>query len=448
MVLDRLSTGLRATIDKVKGALFVDDSLVNEIVKDIQRSLLSADVNVKLVFELTESIKKRLKQEETPKSLSKKDHLIKIIYEELVRFVGDAKKSLDLDRKPSFVMLVGLFGSGKTTSAGKLARYYKNRGYKVAAVQTDTWRPAAYEQLRTLCEQTGVDFFGVKGEKDPRVIFETFKDRYDEYDLVIVDSAGRDALSEELIGEIADMKTLVDPSESILVISADLGQSAQKQAEVFNEAVDITGVIISKMDGTARAGGALSACAKAQAPVVFIGTGERIADLEPFDPQGFISRLLGMGDLSALLDRAQEAFTQEEAQDLSERFMSGDFTLEDLYEQMSSVRKMGSLSKIMEMIPGMGQLKLPKEALDVQEKQLDTWRYILDSMTPYEKKTPDDITVSRIERISAGSGTQYKDVRALLKQYKQAKKMSKMFKGGSEKKLEKMMKRMGGQMPR
>lgn len=448
MVLERLSSGLRATIGKIKDALFVDDGLVNEIVKDIQRSLLSADVNVKLVFELTETIKKRIKSEATPKSISKKDHVVSIIYSELVSFVGDARKSLELDAKPSFVMLVGLFGSGKTTTAGKLARYYKNRGFKVAAVQTDTWRPAAYEQLRTLCERAGVDFYGVEGEKDPRKIFAKFEDVYAKYDLVIVDSAGRDALSSELIGEIADMKALVEPQESLLVISADLGQSAQKQAEAFNDAVDLSGVIITKMDGTAKAGGALSACAKAQAPVVFIGTGERIADLEPFDPQGFVGRLLGMGDLSALLDRAQEAFTEEDAKDMSDRLMSGEFTLEDLYEQMSSVRKMGSLSKLMEMIPSMGKVKLPKEALDVQEQQLDKWKYILSSMTPYEKTHPDDITVSRIERISKGSGTAYGDVRGLLKQYKQAKKMGKMLKGGSDKSIEKMMKRMGNQMPR
>ena len=448
MVLEKLSSGLRSTIDKVRSALFVDDTLVGEIVKDIQRSLLSADVNVKLVFELTERIKTRIKSEPTPTSLSKKDHVVSIIYSELVAFVGDAKRELDTSRSPSFIMLVGLFGSGKTTTAGKLARYYKNRGFKVAAVQTDTWRPAAFEQLRTLCSQAGVDFYGIEGEKDPVAIFERFADRYDRYDVVIVDSAGRDALSDDLIDEISRMRKRVDPTESLLVISADLGQSAQKQAETFNEAVNVTGVIITKMDGTARAGGALSACAKAQAPVVFIGTGERIADLESFDPKGFIGRLLGMGDLSGLLERAQEAFTEEEAMDMSERLMSGEFTLEDLYEQMASVRKMGSFSKVLEMVPGMGQLKLPKEALDVQEQQLDKWRYIIDSMTPYEREHPDVVSVSRIERISNGSGTEYADVRGLLKQYKQAKKMSKMLKGGSEKKIEKLMRRMGSQMPR
>jgi len=439
MVLDRLGSGLRGAFDKVRGALFVDDTVINELTKDLQKVLLASDVNVKLVFELTKKIKERIKSEKTPSTLSKKDHLLKIVYEELVEFVGIEPKPLDVSSKPSFIMLVGLFGSGKTTTAGKLARYYKNRGYKVAAVQTDTWRPAAFEQLKTLCGQVDVDFYGEKNNKDAIGIFNKFKDKYNDYDIVIVDSAGRDALSEDLISEIRTLKNTVNPSESLLVISADLGQTAEKQARSFNEAVNVTGVIITKMDGTAKAGGALTACAVTGTNIRFIGVGEKINDLEQFDPEGFIGRLLGMGDIKGLLEKAQEAFREEDVEDLSKRLMKGDFTLQDLYDQMQAMRKMGPLSKVMEMIPGMSQVKMPKDALKVQEERLVKWKYIMDSMTIEEKNNPDSIGSSRIERISTGSGTEYSDVRALLKQYRESKKMMKMMKGQNPKKLQRMM---------
>ena len=439
MVLDRLGAGLKGAFDKVRSALFVDDSVINELTRDLQKVLLASDVNVKLVFELTKKIKERIKSEKTPAAISKKDHLLKIVYEELVEFVGKEPKPLVISDKPSFILLVGLFGSGKTTTAGKLARYYKNRGYKVAAVQTDTWRPAAYEQLKTLCGQVGADFFGMKGEKDALKIFNSFSDKYDDYDIVIVDSAGRDALSGDLISEIKSLKGEVDPSESLLVISADLGQTAEKQARSFNEAVNVTGVIITKMDGTAKAGGALTACAVTGTNVRFIGVGEKPEDFEQFDPQGFIGRLLGMGDIRGLLEKAQDAFKEEDVEDMSKRLMRGEFTLQDLYDQMQAMRKMGPLSKVMEMVPGMGQIKMPKEALKVQEERLEKWKYIMDSMTREEKDNPDIMGSSRIERISTGSGTQYSDVRALLKQYKESKKMMKMMKGQNPKKLQKMM---------
>ncbi len=442
-MLDKLSSNLKNAFEKVKNSLFVDDKVINELIKDLQKALLSSDVNVKLVFQLTKNIKERIKKEKTPPGLSKKEHLIKIVYDELVKFLGEEQKTLDLQKKPSFIMLVGLFGSGKTTTAGKLARYYKNRGYKVATVQTDTWRPAAYEQLKTLSEQSNVDFYGIKGEKNAIKIFETYKEKYNNYDIVIVDTAGRDALSEELIEEIKELKQKIQPSEVLLVINADIGQAAEKQAKTFHEAANVTGIIITKLDGTAKAGGALTACAVSGAKVAFIGTGEKITDLETFDPEGFVGRLLGLGDLKGLLEKVEEAFKQEDVEDLQKKLLKGEFNLIDLYEQMKAMKKMGPLSKVLELIPGFSSIKLPKEALQDQEKNIEKWKYILDSMTKEELENPEIITASRIERIHKGSGTEYSDVKMLLKQYKQSKKMVKMLKGQNPKKLQRMMSGMG-----
>ncbi|MFT4309919.1 MAG: signal recognition particle protein Srp54 [Candidatus Woesearchaeota archaeon] len=443
MVLESLSKGLRGALDKVRSSLFVDDALVNDIVKELQKALLSSDVNVSLVLELTRNIKERIGKEKTPPGLSKKEHLIKIVYDELVSFVGSSQKTLDLSAKPSFIMLVGLFGSGKTTTAAKIARYYKHRGLSVACVQTDTWRPAAYDQLQQLCKSLDIPFYGMKNNNDPVAIFEHYQKEYLRHDIVIVDTAGRDALSNDLITEIMNMKKTVNPHESLLVMSADLGQAAKTQAQAFHDAVNVTGVIITKMDGTAKGGGALSACAITNAPVVFIGTGEKPGDIEPFNPEGFIGRLLGLGDLDLLLEKAKDAFVGQDNEDIQRKFLEGDYTLVDLYEQMQAMRKMGPLSKVMEMIPGMSGLKLPKEALDVQEDNLVKWKYILDSMTREELQDPSIVTSGRVERISVGSGTDYKDVKALLKQYRESKKMVKMMKGQNPKKMQKMMQRMG-----
>jgi len=448
MVLEKLGSSLKDTLAKIAKAVFVDDTVINELVKDIQRALLQADVNVKLVFELTNKIREKIKSEETPGGLTKKEHLVNIVYEELVQFLGGEKTEITLDdkKKPNKLMLVGLFGSGKTTTAGKLAKFFFKRGKKVALVGLDVWRPAAMEQLEQVGKQAKVPVFINKQEKDPIKIYKEFEDKYKDFDLLIVDTAGRDALNEELIDEIEKVTKTVQPDETLLVISADIGQAAQKQAETFHHACGVTGVIATKMDGTAKAGGALSACAITDAPIKFIGVGEKIDDLEKFNPKGFVGRLLGMGDIEALLEKAKEAVTEEQAADMTQKFMTGDFNLDDLYEQMKAMRKMGPLGKIMEMIPGMGQLQLPKEMLDVQEGKLEKWKYIIDSCTKEEKQNPDEINAVRIDRIAKGSGTSTSNVRDLLKQYKQSKKLVKMLKGGGspEKMMKKMQKKMKG----
>jgi len=320
-------------------------------------------------------------------------------------------------------MLVGLFGSGKTTTAGKLGKFFRKRGHKVAVMQTDTWRPAAYEQLKQVAEQAGVDFFGRKEEKNALKIYREFEGKLKDYDIVIIDTAGRDALSNELIDELNGLNAVIKADERLLVISADLGQAAQKQAEAFHESCRITGVIVSKIEGTAKGGGALTACAVTQAPIVFIGVGEKIDELEPFNPQRFVGRLIGWGDLETLLEKAKESFSEEQAQNMSERLLKGDFNLLDLYEQMASLKKMGSLKKLMEMIPGFSQIKLPKEMLDVQEGKLEKWKFALSSMTKEELEDPDIISSERLERIAQGSGVNISLIRELLKQYHQSKKI-------------------------
>lgn len=458
MVLDNLSGSLKNTLSKIKNTISVDRDLVEEVVKEIQKALMASDVNVRLVLDLTKSIRKRA-IEENNENLTKKEHLITIIYEELSKFLGDGSE-FNLVEGQNKILLVGLYGQGKTTTAGKLGVYFKNRTKKVALISTDTWRPAAYEQLKVLGESIGVDVYGDPSLKNPNKIFSKYKKDLDKYDVVIIDSAGRDSLNEELVEEIASLKDIVEPTDTFFVLGADVGQTAQKQAEMFKEQLDITGVIITKMDGTGKGGGALSACFIAQSPVRFIGVGERQEDLERFNSEKFVSQLLGMGDLESLLEKAKLAIDEKSAQKMQERMMRGEFDLDDLYLQLQSMKKMGSMSKIMGMIPGLGGMNIDKSQMAVQEEKLNRWKFAMDSMTKFEKKNPSSLDVSRIKRISQGSATEISEIRELLKQFKMTKKMMGMFKDPSAlegldensmndpQQMSKMMKKMGMKMPK
>ena len=439
MVLDKLGESLRNTLRKIARASFVDKKLIEELIKEIQKSLLQADVNVQLVFDLTKKIKERALNEKAPSGLTQKEFLIKIVHDELVVFLGKEKKELNLGK----IMLVGLFGSGKTTTSFKIAHYYKKRGKKVALVALDVHRPAAIDQLEQLGKKIEVKVFSDKKEKDPVKIYKSFAKELKDYDLVLIDTAGRDALSKDLVKEIEDLNNLIKPDERILVISGDIGQAAQKQAEQFHKSVHITGVIATKMDGTARGGGSLVACAVSGAPIVFLGVGEKVNDLEAFNPSGFVGRLLGMGDLEALLEKAEE-LDKDKVEDLGKKFLKGEFNFLDLFEQMQAMSKMGPLTKIIDMIPGMGGVKIPKEMLEGQEDKMKRWKFILSSMTKEELEDPEVLTTSRIERIAKGSGCSTKEVRELLKQYRQAKKLMKVMKG---KDPEKLMKKFKGKIP-
>jgi signal recognition particle subunit SRP54 len=446
MVLDKLGDSLRGTLKKIANSMFVDEKLLNELVKDIQRALLQADVNVQLVFNLTKQIKDRALNEKEPTSISKKEHLIKIVYDELVKFLGESKAEIVIQKKKPFkIMMLGLFGSGKTTTIGKLANYYSKRGYKVAAIGLDVHRPAAPDQLEQICKQVKIPCFINKKEKNPLKIYKEFEKEYSKYNILLVDTAGRDALSKDLIEEIEMLNKEIKPDERLLIISADIGQAAERQAKQFHESCHVTGVIATKMDGTAKAGGALTACAATKAPIKFIGVGEKINDLESFNPEGFVSRLLGMGDLEALLEKARDAISEDDAQDLGKKFLKGDFNLLDLFEQMAAMKKMGPLNKIAEMVPGFSQLKLPKDMLQVQEGKLEKWKHAMGSMTKEELEDPELLDRARIERISKGSAVPGSEIRELIKQFKQSKKLVKMFKGkGDMKQMDKMMKKMGG----
>ncbi len=446
MVLDKLSESLKNTLSKIAKSLFVDEKLINELVKDIQKALLHSDVNVKLVFDFTEKIKQRALNEESPKGLTKKEQIINIVYDELVNFLGKEQHKVEVRQKPFKIMLVGLFGSGKTTTTGKLAKFYTKRGYKVALVGLDVHRPAAMDQIEQVGKSANVKIFSDKHIGDAVEIWEKYKNEAKDFDVLIIDTSGRDALSKDLILEIEEINRKVQPNENLLVISADIGQAAQKQAEQFHKSCGITGIIVSKMDGTARGGGALTAAAVSGAPIKFIGVGEKIDDLEQFNPQGFVGRILGMGDLEALLEKAKEVIKVEDAEDLGKKFLKGEFNLIDLYEQMEAMSKMGPLSSIVEMIPGFSSLKLPKEMLQVQEGKLKKWKIAMNSMTRAELEEPELVDSSRIERISKGSGIPASEIREMIKQHRQSKKMVKMFKG-SKGDMGKMMKKLGGRLP-
>jgi len=440
MVLEKLSTSLRETLRKIARSVFVDEKLINEIVKDIQRSLLQADVNVETVFNLTKEIKQRALEEREIKGINQRERIVNIVYEELVKFLGSEKSEIKIGKKKPFkIMMVGLYGSGKTTTIGKLGKWFGKRGYKVALIGLDVHRPAAIDQIEQIGNQINVKVFSNRNEKNPVKIFKEFEDQYKKYDILLIDTAGRDALSKELIQELEGLNKKIKPDENLLVISGDIGQAARKQAEQFHKSCGVTGIIATKLDGTSKAGGALSACAVTDAHIKFIGVGEKLDDIEEFNPKGFVSRLLGMGDLEALLEKAKGAMSEEKAEDLGKKFLKGDFNFVDLYEQMEAMSKMGTLGKLMEMVPGLGQLKMPKELLEVQEG-----KFILDSMTKEELEDPELLDVSRLDRIAKGAGCAVKDVRELLKQYRQSKKIMKMMGGSGD--PNKLMKKFGSKM--
>jgi len=429
MVLDDLGDSLKGTLKKIANAVHIDSKLVKEVVRDIQRALLQADINVKLVLELSKKIEKRALEEKPPAGMSNREHVIRIVYEELVEILGDSR---ELAIKKQVIMMVGLYGQGKTTTCGKLAKYFKKKGLRPALIAGDVHRPAAYEQLKQISEQVKVPFYGDKSEKDAiKVVNQGIKNFKKTSDVIIVDTSGRHKLEDDLIDEMKDIFKATKPDEKLLVIDAATGQQAGPQAKAFNDAVDITGIVLTKLDGTAKGGGALSAAAEVGAPIVFIGTGEHSSDFEKFEPTGFISRLLGMGDIKSLLEKAEESLKGKDAEKTARRIMSGKFTLHDMYDQMDMLSGMGSLKKVAEMLPGgfPGKGKIKNEDMDDTEGKLKKFRIIMDSMTEEEMSNPTIIRASRIKRIARGAGVENKNVKELLKYYNMTKKMMKGFSG-------------------
>ncbi|MFW6305512.1 MAG: signal recognition particle protein Srp19, partial [Candidatus Saliniplasma sp.] len=334
--------------------------------------------------------------------------------------------------------MVGLYGMGKTTTCGKLAAYFQKRGLSTALVAGDTHRPAAYEQLEQVADDAGVPVYGDPDEeRAPKVVREGM-DKFKEYDVIIVDTSGRHSLEDELIEEIKRIRTVVDPDEVILTIDASVGQQAGPQAKAFHDAVGVTKTIITKLDGSAKGGGALSAVSETDAPVAFIGTGERIRDLEKFDPKRFISRMLGKGDIEGLLEKAEEVMDEEKAEQTAKKMLSGDFDLKDMYEQMEMLSGVGPLQKIMDMLP-MGPSSLSDDEMLETQNRLKQFRIIMDSMTEEEMENPKLLKRERIQRIARGSGTSPKAIRDLLSHYKKSKKAIKGF-TGNRKVRKKLMK--------
>ena len=424
---------IKDVFGRITGASVVDEKLVKEIIKDVQRVLISSDVNIKLVQDLSNKIKKAALQEKLPPGISRKEHLTKIIYENLVEILGGSEYKPKVEAHK--ILLVGLYGSGKTTTAGKLAKFYSKRGLNPALISTDTWRPAAFEQLKQTGERVKVPAFGNPDEKNALKILKSSMSKAKDHDLIIVDSAGRDSLNEELISEIKSLKQELKPEEVFLVISADIGQTAAKQAQQFNDAVGLTGVIATKADASGKAGGALSACFIANVPVAFIGTGEKADDFEVFNAEKFVGRLLGVPDIGSLVEKMKEAV--EESDFDPEDLLKGDYNLTTFYKQLEATKKMGSMKKILEML-GIGQM--PGLAEQSEEK-MKNFKVILDSMTEYEKEHPDEIKSSRIKRIAKGSGVTDKDVKELLQQFETGKKMIKKLKKGKMKNMKSMMKK-------
>jgi len=434
-MLEKLSSILKKTTDKIANAIFLDKNLVDSIVKDLQRALLEADVNVSLVLELTKKIKQAALDERI-KGIEKKEHIIKLLHDELVALLGTSRE-IKLGKHNVFLM-VGLYGSGKTTTISKLALYYAKRGVKVCALGLDVHRPAASEQLKQLCDSLNVKCFISPDEKSPKKIWNKFKDELKEYQLVIVDTAGRHSLDNDLISEIKEISKFTNPTETILVIPADIGQAAKSQASAFKKATSLSGIIITRMDSTAKAGGALTACAEVKAPVLFIGTGEKPADLETFNPESFLSRLLGMGDLKALMEKIHSAMSKEDIEKSQARIREGKFTMKEFETQLETMSGLGSIDKLISLIPGLSSAKIPEEAMEKQQDKIKHWKAAIKSFTPEEIENPEILEkqTSRIQRIAKGSGTTTSDVRALVKQYKIIKEMIKSQSGIEEGKLD------------
>jgi signal recognition particle subunit SRP54 len=441
MVLEGLGKSLKDVLRKIAKSNTVDEGLVKEITKDIQRALLQADVNVKMVLEITKEVERRALNEKPPAGKSGKEHVIRIIYEELVKILGE-RKEIPLTKQT--IMMVGLYGQGKTTTSGKLARYFHKKNLRVGVIAADVHRPAAYEQLNQIADKVGVTFFGIPGETSAVKIVQEGMKALAQMDVVIVDTSGRHALEGDLIQEIKDVAAIAKPSERILVLDASVGQQAGPQAQAFHDAVGVTSVILTKLDGTAKGGGALSAVSRTKAPIIFIGVGEHLEDLDPFIPSRFISRMLGMGDIESLMDVAKENISEEKALETTKKLMSGKFTLREMHDQMEMLTNMGPLQKLMSMLPGMPGGMQEKINVEETQERLAMFRIIMDSMTDAEMDDPKLIKSSRVIRIARGAGVDPKEVRLLLQQYNNSKKAVKGFMG-NRKLRKQLMKQMESQ---
>lgn len=412
------------------------EEAVNSFIKELQKEMIRADVSVRVVSEISSRIRERALKEEPPAGILRKEWFIKIVYDELSRLLGgDAVTDPFPKSFPWIVLLVGVQGSGKTTTAGKLALFFKKRGYRTGLATTDTYRLAAYDQLKQLADSIGVPFYGEKQGDPIEIAKKAIKTLITDYlcDIVIVDTAGRHGYGkeEDLLREMRDIAEAIKPSEVILVVDASIGQKAHDLAKKFHEWTPIGSIIITKLDGTARGGGALSAVAATGARIKFVGDGEKLEEFELFNPRKFVARVLGLGDIESLLEKFKAVEESDEIRKRLEKAITlGRMTMRDIYHQLKSIKKLGPLRKVLELIPGVSMLKVGDEMLKGGEKKIDSWISIIESMTYRELDNPGIIDRSRVRRIAVGSGRSVNEVRELLDYYELVNKMLRDLKRG------------------
>ena len=430
MAFDGLSDKLQGVIKKLKGRGKISETELKEVLREVRIALLEADVNFKVVKDFVKNVNEKALGQEVLESLTPGQMIIKIVNDELTDLMGGTVSKLDLSgRTPFVIMMVGLQGSGTTTSSGKLANHLRKQGRRPLLVACDVYRPAAVKQLEVLGKQLDLPVFNLGTEISPVEISEKAVAHAKEYgnDIVIIDTAGRLHIDEALMDELKNIKEKVVPKEILLVVDSMTGQDAVNVAENFNELLDITGVVLTKLDGDTRGGAALSVKSVTGKPVKFAGMGEKMDALEPFHPDRMASRILGMGDMLTLIEKAQTTFDQDKAREMEKKMMKAEFTLEDFLYQMEQMKNMGPLDQMMEMIPGMNKAKMGD--MQVNEKEMAKTQAIIRSMTPGERRNPSIINGSRRKRIAAGSGTRVQDINKLIKQFSDAQKMMKQLSG-------------------
>jgi signal recognition particle subunit SRP54 len=428
-MFDALSTRLQDVFRSIRGEARLTETTVEAALREIRMALLEADVNFKVVKAFVDRVRDRALDQEVLRSLTPAQQVVRIVRDEMLALFGDAKGGLQpTDRRPRVVLMLGLQGSGKTTTSGKLGRWLKTQGRHPLLVSTDVRRPAAIQQLSLLGEKAGLRVHDPAGEMDPvvRARGAVADARNLGFDVVIVDTAGRLHIDDTLMSELEAIKAAVEPVDLLYVADAMTGQDAIKSAGEFNRRVGVTGVVLSKLDGDARGGAALSVVSVVGVPIAFVGSGERLEDLEAFHPDRVVSRLLGMGDVLSLIEKAEAAIDVADAEKLEQKLRANEFTLDDFRDQLRTIRKMGPLESILGMLPGLGNLKqLADQKPD--ERQLNRVEAIINSMTPLERRRHDVINGSRRKRIARGSGTSVEEVNRLLKQFVQMRKMLKQL---------------------
>ena len=428
-MLDNLKDGLRGAIQKIVKSSGIDEELIKELSKDVQRALLQSDVNVRLVLEITKNLEERSLNETPPPGLSRKDHIVKILYDELSKLLGNETEFNFQPGKQNKVILLGIQGSGKTTVTSKLAKFLTKQGYSVGVIGADTYRPGALVQLRTMCEKSNVEVYGEEKNKDSPEIVKNGLKHYEKLplDIILIDTAGRHKQEQDLLDEMGQINKVANPDLALLVIDGTIGQQCFSQAEAFHKILPVGGIIVTKLDSSAKGGGAIAASAATGAQIMYIGTGERIDDLEKFSPTRFVGKLLGMGDIQAVLDLAKRLENEGDEVRLK-RISSGKMNMEDFFYQLEEVTKVGSLRGFLDNMPGLSGM-VKDDQLDQMEGRVSKWRFIIQSMTKQEKADPDLLNSSRIKRIARGSGWSEHEVKELVKNYKNSKNMMKASKG-------------------